>query len=79
MDPSTVLGANVIVGENVTIKGGCLVQDSVILDGCEIGADSTLVRSIVTRNSVIEDGTSSVIDPYDLDAPGSQLNKGGLV
>ncbi|MAB29318.1 MAG: hypothetical protein CMJ53_08610 [Planctomycetaceae bacterium] len=79
VDPSTVLGANVIVGENVTIKGGCLVQDSVILDGCEIGADSTLVRSIVTRNSVIEDGTSSVIDPYDLDAPGSQLNKGGLV
>lgn len=79
VDPSSVLGVNVIVGDNVTIKAGCLVQDSVILDGCVIGADSTLVRSIITRNSKVENGTSSIVDPYDLDAPGSQMKKRGLV
>ena len=78
VDPSSVLGVNVIVGDNVTIKAGCLVQDSVILDGCEIGADSTLVRSIITRDSKVEDGTSSIVDPYDPDAPGLQMNKRGL-
>ena len=78
IDPSSVLGVNVIVGENVTIESGCLVQDSVILDGSEIGRDSTLVRSIVTRNSRIEEGTSSIVDPSDLDAPCSQVNKRGL-
>lgn len=77
--PSSVLGGNVIVGDNVTIKAGCLVQDSVILDGCEIGADSTLVRSIITRNTKVEDGTFSIVDPHDLDAPGSKMNKRGLV
>jgi NDP-sugar pyrophosphorylase family protein len=77
--PSSVLGVNVIVGENVTIKSGCLVQDSVILDGCEIGADSTLVRSIITRNTKVEAGTSSVMDPHDLNTAGSQMNKRRLV
>lgn len=77
--PSSVLGGNVIVGDNVTIKAGCLVQDSVILDGCEIGADSTLVRSIITRNTKVEDGTFSIVDPHDLDAPGLKMNKRGLV
>lgn len=79
VDPSSVLGVNVIVGENVTIKSGCLVQDSVILDGCEIGADSTLVRSIITRNTRVEAGTSSIMDPQDLNTAGSQMKKRRLL
>jgi len=68
IDPSCILGDNVIVGENVTIMGGCLVQDSVILDGSFIGADSTLIRSIITRDSRLEEGTSSIVDPHVLNA-----------
>ena len=79
VDPSSVLGVNVIVGDNVTIESGCLVQDSVILDGCEIGANSTLVRSIIKRNTKVEPGTSSVMDPNDLNTAGSQINKRRLV
>lgn len=79
VDPSSVLGANVIVGDNVTIKAGCLIQDSVILDGCEIGSNSTLVRSIITRNTKVEDGTSSIMDPDDLNTLGSRLKKRRLV
>ncbi len=66
IDPTVVLGRHVIVGADVRIEARCLIQDSVILEGSRVGADSTLIRSIVTRDSMIERGTSSVTTPHDL-------------
>ena len=79
VDPKSVLGNNVIVGDNVTIMGGCLIQDSVILEGSVIESDSTLVRSIISRNSRIEEGTSSIIDPYNLDNARNEVLKRRIV
>ena len=74
IDPTAVLGRNVIVGADVRIGARCLIQDSVILEGSRIGADSTLIRSIVTRDSMIGPGTSSVMTPHDLNMTRSATN-----
>ena len=66
IDPTAVLGRNVIIGPDVTVEARCLLQDSVILKGSRVGADSTLIRSIITRNSTVEKGTSSIMTPHDL-------------
>jgi NDP-sugar pyrophosphorylase family protein len=73
IDPSALLGKNVIIGANVTINARCLIQDSVILEGSTVGADSTVIRSIISRNSTVDAGTSSVMTPHDLNTSQSEL------
>ena len=66
VDSSSILGRNVIVGPNAWIDANCLIQDSVIMEGARVGPNSTLIRSIITRNSTVDEGTSSVRMPHDL-------------
>jgi NDP-sugar pyrophosphorylase family protein len=75
VDSSAILGKNVIVGPNVRIDSNCLIQDSVIMEGARVGANSTLIRSIITRNSTVEEGTSSVRMPHDLNSLKSETSR----
>ncbi len=47
-----------VIGENVTIKKGALVKDSIIMDNTVIGENCSLVRTIISENCIINDNVS---------------------
>jgi glucose-1-phosphate adenylyltransferase len=48
---------NSILGRNVHVHSGSLVEDSVVLDNCHIGHRATIRRAILDENVVVPDGT----------------------
>ncbi|MBN1880855.1 MAG: glucose-1-phosphate adenylyltransferase [Deltaproteobacteria bacterium] len=53
--------ANSVVGRNVTIKEGAIVEESIIMDRVTVGTDARLKRVIVDKNVIIPPET--IIDP----------------
>ncbi len=47
-----------VLGENVTIKKGAFVKDSIIMDNSVIGENANLIRTIVAENCIISDNVS---------------------
>ncbi len=47
-----------VIGENVTIKKGSFIKDSIIMSGTVIGEDCNIVRAIVAEDCIINDGVS---------------------
>lgn len=55
---------NSVLSRNVRVHSGALVEDSVILDNCDIGRHSKLRRTILDKNVIIPEGA---VIGYDLD------------
>jgi glucose-1-phosphate adenylyltransferase len=49
---------NSILGRNVQVHSGALIEDSVVLDNCDIGRRATIRRAILDENVAVPDGTS---------------------
>ena len=55
---------NSVLSRWVRVESGALVEDSVILDNCEIGRDAKIRRAILDKNVRVAEGLSI---GYDLD------------
>lgn len=49
---------NSILGRNVHVHSGALVEDSIVLDNCDIGRRATIRRAILDENVAVPDGTA---------------------
>jgi glucose-1-phosphate adenylyltransferase len=49
---------NSILGRGVRVHGGAVVEESVVLDNCDIGRRARIRRAIVDENVAVPDGTT---------------------
>ena len=71
IDINVVFKGKVVLGNNVTIESNCVIEDSVIGDGCHIKANSVLEQAELAGNSDI--------GPFARLRPGSRLALGAKV
>ena len=50
VDPSAIIGENVLIDEGVQVGPGSIIQRSVLLKGAQVGSDALIARSIVRPN-----------------------------
>jgi len=67
-----------VIGRNVVVKPGVLIEDSVILDGAIIGSKARLRRVVADRLNVIPAGTDLGYDQA-ADRQRHQVTKSGLI
>ncbi len=69
---------NSVLGRHVRVHSGALVEDSVILDNCDIGADARIRRAILDKNVRVPEGTAIGYD-LDHDKRMHHVTEGGVV
>ena len=57
------MARNCVVGRNVRIHTGAVVEDSVVFDGCDIGRHSRVRRAILDKNVHLREGTVIGFNP----------------
>lgn len=67
-----------VLGRNVFIHSFTRVEDSVIMDGCDIGRNCRIRRAILDRNVRIPPGTAIGYDPHE-DEKNYHITENGLV
>jgi glucose-1-phosphate adenylyltransferase len=67
-----------VIGRNVRIHPGAHVQDSVVLDNCEIGADAVVRRTIIDKNGHVPQGEEVGVH-LDLDRQRYHVTESGIV
>lgn len=55
----------VLLGYDCFVHSGCEIEDSVILSGCDFGADSKIRRVLADKNCKIDPGTEIGINPEE--------------
>ena len=53
VDETAIIGANVLIAADVQVGPGCVVQDSALLRGTQVGAGALVARSIVRHNEQV--------------------------
>lgn len=65
--PGTILSGgmarNSVIGRGVRIHAGAVVEDSIVLDNCDIGRDAHIRRAILDKNVRVPPGTKIGFDP----------------
>lgn len=56
---------NSIIGRNVFVGSGCLIEDSVVLDNVHLARDVKVRRCIIDKNVILPAGTSIGYDPAE--------------
>ena len=69
---------NSVLGRHVRVHTGAVVEDSVILDNCDIGRRATIRRAILDKNVRIPEGTTIGYD-LDLDKRRHHVTESGIV
>ena len=69
---------NSVLGRHVRVHAGALVEDSVILDNCDIGPGARLRRTILDKNVRVPEGTTIGYD-LDQDKRLHHVTEGGVV
>jgi glucose-1-phosphate adenylyltransferase len=69
---------NSVLGRHVRVHSGALVEDSVILDNCDIGRGARLRRTILDKNVRVPEGTAIGYD-LDQDKRLHHVTEGGVV
>ncbi len=54
---------NSVLGRRVFIDNGAVVEDSIVMDGCYIGAGAKIKRAIVDKNARVQAGETVGFDP----------------
>jgi len=54
---------NSVLGRRVFIDNGAVVEDSIVMDGCYIGAGAKIRRAIVDKNARVQAGETVGFDP----------------
>jgi glucose-1-phosphate adenylyltransferase len=67
-----------VLGRHVRVHSGALVEDSVILDNCDIGRDARIRRAILDKNVRIPEGATIGYD-LDHDKRMHHVTEGGVV
>jgi glucose-1-phosphate adenylyltransferase len=67
-----------IVSPGARIHSGALVEDSVILDGVDVGRDAVIRRAIIDKNVRVPDGARIGVD-LELDQARFKVSAGGVV
>jgi glucose-1-phosphate adenylyltransferase len=67
-----------IVSPGARIHSGALVEDSVILDGVDVGRDAVIRRAIVDKNVRVPDAARIGVD-LELDQARFKVSAGGVV
>jgi glucose-1-phosphate adenylyltransferase len=57
------MARNCVIGRNVKIHTGAVVEDSVVFDGCDIGRHSRVRRAILDKNVHLREGTVIGFNP----------------
>jgi glucose-1-phosphate adenylyltransferase len=69
---------NSVLGRHVRVHSGALVEDSVILDNCDIGRGARIRRAILDKNVRVPEGTTIGYD-LDQDKRLYHVTEGGIV
>jgi glucose-1-phosphate adenylyltransferase len=69
---------NSVLGRHVRVHTGAVVEDSVILDNCDIGRRAKIRRAILDKNVRIPEGTTIGYD-LDLDKRRHHVTESGIV
>ncbi len=69
---------NSVLGRHVRVHSGAVVEDSVILDNCDIGQGARLRRTILDKNVRVPDGAAIGYD-LDQDKRLYHVTEGGIV
>jgi glucose-1-phosphate adenylyltransferase len=69
---------NSVLGRNVRVHAGALVEDSIILDNCDIGRRSKIRHAILDKNVRVPEGAAIGYD-RDLDRRSHYVTESGIV
>ncbi|MFO1154854.1 MAG: glucose-1-phosphate adenylyltransferase [Rhodospirillales bacterium] len=67
-----------ILGRRVYVHAGAVVEDSIILDNCQIGPEARIRRTIIDKNGHVAAGARIGFDP-EADRQHYHLSPGGIV
>ena len=68
-----------VLSPGVSVHSRALVEDSVLLDGVDVGRDAIVRRAIVDKNVVIPQGARIGVDPEEDRARGFTMSDNGVV
>jgi glucose-1-phosphate adenylyltransferase len=68
-----------VLSPGVAIHSRALVEDSVLLDGVDVGRDAIIRRAIIDKNVKIPQGARLGVDPAEDRARGFTISEGGIV
>jgi glucose-1-phosphate adenylyltransferase len=69
---------NSVLGRNVRVHAGALIEDSIILDNCDIGRRSKIRRAILDKNVRVPEGAAIGYD-RELDRRSHYVTESGIV
>jgi glucose-1-phosphate adenylyltransferase len=69
---------NSVLGRNVRVHAGALIEDSIILDNCDIGRRSKIRHAILDKNVRVPEGAAIGYD-RDLDRRSHYVTESGIV
>ncbi|MBM3734217.1 MAG: glucose-1-phosphate adenylyltransferase [Acidobacteria bacterium] len=72
------LARNCVIGRNVRIHTGAVVEDSVVFDGCDIGRHARIRRAILDKNARIPEDAVIGFDPV-ADRDAYHVTESGIV
>jgi glucose-1-phosphate adenylyltransferase len=67
-----------VLGRRVFVDNGVLIEDSIVMDGCHIGANCKIRNAILNKNASIEPGTTIGYDE-ESDRKKYQVSDTGIV